>query len=131
MVTAAHDRDYVNDHLLPAAMSLEEGSMWDITQLGATIVLTQRNRAVTTQIYDWVARHHHDPWRGIEAIVARDLNDPNAHEAFIPITIGHTSLYWAHPSGSGLMPTSSTEATPYPPQPSTTTTPTTTVTTVF
>ena len=88
LVTATYDKDYINRHLIPAVASLEEGSMWDITQPGTTIVLTQRNRAVTAQIYDWVSRHRHDPWRGIEAIVARDLNDPNAHEALLPTTIG-------------------------------------------
>ena len=66
---------------------MEEGSISDIAQPDATIVLTQRNRAVTTKNYDWVARHRDDPWRGLEAIVARDLNDPSAHEALLPTTI--------------------------------------------
>ena len=88
LVTATHDRDFINRHLIPATATIEEGSIWDITQPDATIVLTQRNRAVTTKIYDWVARHRDDPWRGLEAIVARDLNDPSAHEALLPTTIG-------------------------------------------
>ena len=51
--------------MLPAAPQIVEGSIWDLTDPEATIVLAQRSITAHIDIYKWTRQHQADQWRGI------------------------------------------------------------------
>ena len=49
--TATCDRGYILDHVVPAVPELTEGSMWDLTNPDATIVLTSNGHKALLPIH--------------------------------------------------------------------------------
>ena len=105
LAIATYDRGYTLEHVAPAVTQVTEGSMWDLTDLDAAIVLTRDNIAPTLQINDWIRRPGQDPWRGIAAAVARGPTITIEHHALIPVQLGQTSFYLDHLFGFGISST--------------------------
>ena len=102
LAIATYDRGYILEHVVPAVPELTEGSMWDLTDPDATIVLTRNNGASTLQIDDWIRRQGQGPRRGIEATAVRFPTHTNDHRTTTHTTgttdfrIGATYLVMGH-----------------------------------
>ena len=79
LATATHTREYIVGHIIPVVPTIHEGSVWDLADPNATIVLTRRNRTANLQLGDSVRQHASDPWRGVEATMVQGPTTDNDH----------------------------------------------------
>ena len=85
---ATHDREYILNHIVPAVPSIREGSVWDLADPNATIVLTRCNRTANIELGNLARHRSTDPWRGVEATAIQGPTADNDNEALLPVQLG-------------------------------------------
>jgi hypothetical protein len=75
----------------------DEGSIWDLTTPNAPTWITQSNRTFVVDIFDWLQRHTHDAWAGIQATTQRPVNRNPPHDASLRLHAGQLVTMLAQP----------------------------------